>query len=253
VLAGAVEADGARAVFKVPSSLNAQAGLCADFFMTAYARSPFPRADVPTALNEKKKQLGSQVYGLVALNANGTAVPVANLSQEIVISLPVLDTAQYSGDSSDYECTFQNGFAFPPSLVDVRVPDIHWHIPDTDACAFLDTEVEGAEWSGRGCRFLDADTTDATGRIVVRCACNHLTDFGLLMRAKPGSSDDVALPVAVAVSVAVAVCVVLVVAVIVVVLAVRRRRRMNRELSSLASAVNVDGYDLYDSDRDERL
>lgn len=225
VLAGAVEADGARAVFKVPSSLNAQAGLCADFFMTAYARSPFPRADVPTALNEKKKQLGSQVYGLVALNANGTAVPVANLSQEIVISLPVLDTAQYSGDSSDYEY----------------------------ACAFLDTEVEGAEWSGRGCRFLDADTTDATGRIVVRCACNHLTDFGLLMRAKPGSSDDVALPVAVAVSVAVAVCVVLVVAVIVVVLAVRRRRRMNRELSSLASAVNVDGYDLYDSDPDERL
>jgi hypothetical protein len=126
------------------------------------------------------------------------------------------------------------------------------HIPDTDACAFLDTEVEGAEWSGRGCRFLDADTTDATGRIVVRCACNHLTDFGLLLRAKPGSSDDVALPVAVAVSVTVAVCVVLVVAVIVVVLAVRRHRRMNRELSSLASAVNVDGYDLY-SDPDERL
>jgi hypothetical protein len=48
--------------------------------------------------------VGSQIYGLVALH-NGTAVPVANLSQEIVITLPVLDQDQYSGDSSDYECT----------------------------------------------------------------------------------------------------------------------------------------------------
>jgi hypothetical protein len=46
LLPGVAEADGTQAMFKVPSALNAQAGKCADFFMTTYSRSPFPRASI---------------------------------------------------------------------------------------------------------------------------------------------------------------------------------------------------------------
>jgi hypothetical protein len=46
LLPGVAEADGTQAMFKVPSALNAQAGKCADFFMTTYSRSPFPRANI---------------------------------------------------------------------------------------------------------------------------------------------------------------------------------------------------------------
>jgi hypothetical protein len=99
---------------------------------------------------------------------------------------------------------------------------------------------------------LGADTDEASGRTVVRCACNHLTDFGLLVGKKSGSSDDVALPVAVAVSVSVAVLVVVLVGVVIAVLAIRRRRRMSREMSSLSRAVNLDRYDGLEED-EERL
>jgi hypothetical protein len=98
---------------------------------------------------------------------------------------------------------------------------------------------------------LSAHTAVASGRTTVRCACNHLTDFGLLVGRKAGSSDDVALPVAVAVSVSVAACVVIVVGTIIAALAIRRRQRLRREMGSLASAVNLDRYDGLHDNSDE--
>jgi hypothetical protein len=123
LLPGMAEADGTRATFTVPTAINTETGVCADFFMTTYALSPFPRAsvkyvflsfhlleggkaDIPPHLvrSSTSKGVGSQVYGLVALDNNGT-LPVSNLSQEIVITMPVLDVDKFAGDSSGYECT----------------------------------------------------------------------------------------------------------------------------------------------------